>query len=222
MLWPTHHPLNTYGCHLQKRVRTRLIIILTREIILFCPNSSQIECLHRTLALNTCKLCLCFSTWRNSSNIGRNVWGCKKTVFLVPRLYPDAEIRECSLHGSLELVFPESSLFSPEFVNASQTAAIHQERIASAATCTETNEASGGECLKGVSPKFSRNFPEDAENAGDSQPAGMPSNTRPLGAAKLPSTDTLMLARPALLMSMANPMTCPFFHSEPNSWPSPG
>ncbi len=89
------------------------------------------------------------------------------------RDYAGAEIGE----WALVLVFCWSSLFSSGFA-ISHTAAIHEKRVASAASFTETNEASVGECPKGVSAKFSRNIPEDAgnaENAEDSQPAGMPS-----------------------------------------------
>jgi hypothetical protein len=69
------------------------------------------------------------------------------------------------------------------------------------------NEASGGEYLKGVSPKLIRNSPEDPVKAGDSHAAAMLSNATPLGAEKLPLTDTLMLAQPTVPMSIANPIT---------------
>jgi hypothetical protein len=84
---------------------------------------------------------------------------------------------------------------------------VSPQGLASAAWCTETNAASGGECVKGLSPKLMPNLPPDPEKAGDSQAADRLWNASPFGASKLPSTDTLMLAQPDSVMSTKKPMT---------------
>jgi hypothetical protein len=76
------------------------------------------------------------------------------------------------------------------------------------AACRRQAQTCSQSQANGRSPKFTR-YRTSPENAGERCTACMSVNAGPLGAAKLPLTDTLMEAAPAARMSSARPITSP-------------